>query len=333
MWKNPSSESKWSAFYTDSSIEWYPARNSIGAIAIYYLHYLLNVESEGLIYADDTKIYRAISSKEDALVLQSDLKSLEDWSDKWLLKFHPDKCHVLTLGKFDNIKYTHRYNICGKELEHVFEEKDLGIVIDADLSFTEHISSKVRVANSIVGLIRRSFSYLDGKSFKKIITAFVRPHLEYAQSAWAPHSRKYINMPENIQIRATKLVDGFGNLEYSERLKRLNLPTLVYRRLRGDLIELYKHFHTYDRGIISPSFQPKDRTTRKHKLQLHQRKPHDGVRGIQSNSFYYRSINAWNDLPKSVVDAKDINTFKNRLDKIWKYEQMMFDHTSPITSD
>ena len=87
-------------------------------------------------------------------------------------------------------------------------------------------------------------------------------------------------------MRATKLVDGFGNLDYPERLKRLNLPTLVYRRKRGDVIELYKHFHKYDKTIISDSFHPREHCSRKHDFQLHTRKPKDGTRGVQSNEFY-----------------------------------------------
>ena len=47
------------------------------------------------------------------------------------------------------------------------------------------------------------------------------------------------------------MVDGFSNLEYEERLKQLELPTLVYRRARGDMIEVYKHFHTCDDYLMS----------------------------------------------------------------------------------
>ena len=136
--------------------------------------------------------------------------------------FPSDKCHILTLEKFENIRYTKRYKICDKEIEHVFNEKDLGVKIDSEMLFEEHISTKVRIANAIVGLIRRSFTHLDCKSFTKIYTAFVRPHLEYAQSVWAPHFRKHINMLKNVQIRATKLVDVLGNMDYPERLKRVN---------------------------------------------------------------------------------------------------------------
>ena len=133
-------------------------------------------------------------------------------------------------------------------------------------------------------------------------------------------------MLENVQIRATKLVDGLRHLEYGERLKKLNLPTLVYRRLRGDMIEVFKHFHSYDRITLSSSFQPRLRTSRKHNFQLYQRNPKDGIRGLQSNSFYYRVIKTWNNLPKHVVNAGNTNIFKNRLDEHLKNEAIKFEH-------
>ena len=95
-------------------------------------------------------------------------------------------------------------------------KRTLGVIVDSKLTFGEHISEKVRKANCIVGLIRRSFSFLDSGTFKEIYTAFVRPHLEYAQAVWALYMRKYINLIENVQIRATKLVDGMRKLEYKQ---------------------------------------------------------------------------------------------------------------------
>ena len=75
-------------------------------------------------------------------------------------------------------------------MDHVFEEKDLGVIVDSEISFEAHILKKVQLANNIVGLIRRSFSHLDGEMFVKLFTAFVRPHLEYAQAVWSPHLKK-----------------------------------------------------------------------------------------------------------------------------------------------
>ena len=187
------------------------------------------VKSNVLLFADDTKIYRQICSRNDALMLQNDIKSLTDWSEKLSLKSNTSKCHVLTLGKLENIMYTQRYLLYEDELEHVFQEKDLGVIVDMELTFEEHISAKVNKANAIMGLIRRSFNFLDCGMFRKLYTTFVRPHIEYAQSVWSPHLAKYVNILENVQVRAPKLVDGMKGLDYADRLRKLNLPTLQHR--------------------------------------------------------------------------------------------------------
>ena len=163
----------------------------------------------------------------------------------------------------DILRYIAIY--CEEEIENMFLRRKIwGVIVDSNLSFEEHISKKVKTANGIVGLIRGSFSHLDCQSFRKIYTAFVRPHLKYAQSLCAPHLSKHIDMLEKVQMRATKLVDGLGNIEYSEWLRRLNLLTLVYRRMRGDVIEIFKHLRTYDVETLSPSFQLRNRPSRKH---------------------------------------------------------------------
>ena len=305
-----------------------PQGSVLGPIlfVIYINDILENINADGLLFADDTKIFRSIMSQEDALSLQEDPKRLEEWSQQWLLNFNPEKCHVLTLGKFENIRYTCRYRIYGNELEHVFDEKDLGVTIDSALSFEEHISEKVKKANSIMGLIRRSFSYLSCNLFRKLYMTFVRPHLEHAQAVWSPYLKKHINSIEKVQIRATKYVDGLKDLEYPDRLIKLDLPTMRYRRARGDMIELYKHFHTYDRDAICSKFQPKGRVSRKHGFQLHERKAKDGIRGPQSNSFYYRSVSTWNKLPSKVVNVKDINDFKKNLDEHWQHQPWKFNY-------
>ena len=271
--------------------------------------------SNVLLFADDIKIFRQVKTKDDALLLQKDIDALSKWSDDWLLKFNIKKCHVLTMGKFNNIQYTHRYSLDHMELEHVFEEKDLGVTMDMELNFQEHISAKIKKANSIMGLIRRTFSYLDEHLFKQLYTTFVRPHIEYAQSVWSPHLLKHVKQLENVQIRATSQVDGMKKMEYSERLRKLDLPTLLYRRERGDMIEVWKHFNTYDQATLPPNFRRNIRNNRNHPhpYQLTWNRPSDGVRGIQNNSFYFRTATKWNNLPASVVQAEDMNSRNSRM--------------------
>ena len=284
------------------------------------------ITSTSYLFADDTKILRKIYSEEDAKQLQHDIDILDTWSKKWLLRFHPDKCHVLTLGKFDNITHTERYKLGETQLEHVFEEKDLGVIFDSEMKFEQHINAKIKKANSMAGLIRRTFSFLDGNLFKRLFTTLVRPHLEYCQNVWSPHLKKRINLIEAVQKRATKLVDGLHNLTYEERLQELNLPTLVFRRLRGDMIELFKHHHSYDEECLSKWFRRRCKPARCHNFPLERNFTSDGVRGVLHNSFYFRAIKTWNELPKDVVDAETLNEFKNRLDEHWNDHPLRYNY-------
>ena len=68
----------------------------------------------------------------------------------------------------------------------------------------------------------------------------VRSQLEYANSVWNPHSKEDIEVTEKVKMRATKVVESVKCLSYEDRLKKLGIPTLKYRRMRGDLMEVFK---------------------------------------------------------------------------------------------
>ena len=87
-----------------------------------------------------------------------------------------------------------------------------------------------------MGVIRRTYTYLDESTFLSLYKALVRPLLEYANQVWAPHSVKDIEIIEKVQRIATKCIPGLVGMEYPESLRSLKLPTLAYRRLRGDMI-------------------------------------------------------------------------------------------------
>jgi len=116
--------------------------------------------------------------------------------------------------------------------------KTLTVTYDSSLSFHEHMQQKINTAYSMLGIIKRNFISMDKKTFILLYKALVRPHVEYANSVWCPYKKADILEIEKVQKRATKLVVSLKNACYSDRLKSLNLPTLKYRRLRGDMIEV-----------------------------------------------------------------------------------------------
>ena len=91
-----------------------------------------NIKSNIFMFADDTKVFITIETPIDQHTLQDDLHQLTQWSRKWLLKFHPDKCKVMRIGKAktDHYRYTLNVNNVNHELEYITEEKDIGVIID-----------------------------------------------------------------------------------------------------------------------------------------------------------------------------------------------------------
>ena len=126
------------------------------------------------------------------------------------------------------------------EMTKIEEIKDIGVIMDSNLKFEKHINAKIVTANEILGNIRRTYMFLNKEIFLPLYKALVRSHFDYAMSIWNPHMIKSIESIESVQRRATKLIPKIKNLTYSERLKALNLPTLSYRRVMGDMIEVYK---------------------------------------------------------------------------------------------
>ena len=125
------------------------------------------------------------------------------------------------------------------EIETVTSEQGLGVIMDKALNFSEHINSKVNKANRNLGIMFRTFTFMNKEMFLNLCKSLVRPHLEYVVTVCAPLYKKDIIIIENVQRRSTKLVRSISHLPYSERSNSLGLPSLEYRRERADVVEVY----------------------------------------------------------------------------------------------
>ena len=285
---------------------------------------------EQFLFADDAKASVAVYNFEDTNVLQNGINDMVEWSDISLLQFHPGKCKAMRLFSSNLPDFPCLYIMKGKLLAESTEEKDLGVIIDSKLTFESHIYSKIKKANRMAGLIRRSFTFLDKHMFRQLFTSMVRPHLEYAAPVWNPYKQRFIDDIENVQRRASKKIPGLNNLSYPDRLKALNLPTLQYRRYRGDMIEMWKLTHDkYDSDAIGNLVVLQVSRSRGHQYNLAKPSSHKNL-NCRLFSFIHRIREQWNNLPAEIVSANTINTFKNKLDKLWEGSDVYFNHEAKV---
>ena len=131
----------------------------------------------------------------------------------WKMTYNTEKCKHLHIGKNKDISsYTMTEDNKTTTVEKVLYVKDLEVTTDNSSSFTEHINSKISIANRNTGIIFKSFTYMDKDVFLTLYESIVRPHLEYASCIWALYHKKDSIALENVQRHATKMVSKLKNL-------------------------------------------------------------------------------------------------------------------------
>jgi len=281
------------------------------------------VSNTVLLFADDTKLY----ARNNLPGLQEDLRRLEKWSQDWMLNFNTDKCKHFHIGLREP---SDRLIMDSKPLTIVDSEKDLGVIFERSLLFKKHINEKISTANKMFGIIRRSFKHLNIETFLPLYKGMVRSHLDFAASVYHPIHKNDNERIEGVQRRATKQLPEINNLPYQDRLKKLKLPTLAYRRLRSDMIELYKATSAiYEPNLCSFIKLRTNETTRQsnrtHNKSIY---PTHSNSNIRKHAFCNRNVTIWNNLPHQVVNAPSVPSFKNHLDKHWKNHPLQYDHTA-----
>lgn len=200
-------------------------------------------DSHHLLYADDTKIFKVISTPEDCLKLQSDLQRFVNYCEKDKLFLNSDKCFVISFTrKHNSINYD--YVLSDNKIKRVHEIRDLGVKLDAKLHFRSHIDNIISRAYKQLGLILRlTKPFSNVFTYKILYYAFVRSLLEFACVVWCPQYAVHIARIEKLQNKFLKSLDyrtGNRFIDYQTSAKRYNIDSLVSRRVFLDEVFLYK---------------------------------------------------------------------------------------------
>ena len=143
------------------------------------------------------------------------------------------------------------------------------------------------------------------------------------------HTKKgYIDDLEKVQRRATKLLQNISHLSYPGRLAALSLTTLVYRRIRGDMIVTFKILsNIYDSRVTNFLSKSKFSTTRGHNFKLFVQHANFNIRKW---FFSICIVDIWNRLLSNVVNASNVMCFEKRRDKCCADLRIKFDHEAPL---
>jgi len=153
----------------------------------------------------------------------------------------------------------------------VTREKDLEIIVAGDMKSSHQCQEARKKALKMLGMINRNVKYKSKMVIKRLYCTYVRPHLEYCIEACNPTYKKDIGSLEKVQKRATKMIKALKNLSYIDRLKQLKMHSLFHRRLRQDMITLFKIIRSGDDSEFKRLFEFNGGKTRGHSLKLKKR--------------------------------------------------------------
>jgi hypothetical protein len=201
------------------------------------------VDSQILLYADDFKIYSRIDHAVDCLRMQDTIDEVVTWCNSNGLKLNKDKCCIMSFTRKTQPIH-HHYTLDISDLQRCTKHVDLGITLDSNLSFSDHVEGMVtRSVRSLGFVIRNSRIFNNADTVKRLYFAFVRSKLEYASVVWSTGYKSQIEDLEKIQRRLLKYLSFKVDGTYPENghpqhdlLGRWNVDSLLHRRVCHSLI-------------------------------------------------------------------------------------------------
>ena len=189
-----------------------------------------------LIYADDMKLFMKICKPSDLEFFQGEVNNFHIWCTKSLLEINVKKCISITFTKKHNVRQD-TISIGQQTVERCNQVRDLGVILDSELTFVEHYNNIIFKASNMLGFIKRfSFHFNDPYTIKTLYVTYVRPLLEYCSVVWAPYQDTHKDRIESVQkqflLYALRRLgwNSFRLPSYESRCMLIKIDSLEKRR-------------------------------------------------------------------------------------------------------
>ena len=271
-------------------------------------------------YVDDTKYYGKVKNDEDICNFQERLNTLYNWADTNEMKWNSLKFQLLRMGPDeglveDSLIFSPNYQDIIGQSELV---KDLGILIDAEMTYKNQRDKAILKANQKSGWVFRTFKDRNVDFLRRIWRSVIQPHQDYCCPLWAPYYTKGDLLNQEGPLRAfTKRAWGLREVMYWDRLKKFKLMSMQRRVQRYRCIYIWKIINHMipDIGIFKLA-QTRNTRTGVTFVPL----PLDGFslafKTKQRNTLLHNGVLIYNSLPTSIWSIMDdLNNFKYELDR------------------
>jgi len=279
---------------------------------VYIEDLITSVGSNIKLFADDTSLYIDFDDPAEAKeILDSDLNSIKEWADQWLVKFSPSKTKSMTVSFKNRQNPPLRFD--NGDLADVENHKHLGITLSKNLSWSLHISNILKSVSPMADVLRKLKYSIDRESLEKIYFSFIRPKLEYGSQIWDGCKKQESESLENFQLDMARIVTGARRGTSHQLLyDELNWPLLKDRRSHKKL----KHFCQLVNDS-APNYLcelvPKTNITTTRNLRNFKNIPVPKTRTeLYKKSFIPSTISLWNELP---VDKRNMNALEQEAKK------------------
>ena len=269
------------------------------------------------LFADDTSMYLSVDDDETrSETLNSDLNKINVWANKWKVTFNCQKTKLVNICRQNAIP-TNQLVFEGTILEANFYHKHLGLVIQGNCKWNNHIDNVIAKTRMLVSCMK-SYKYrLSRKSLEIMFKSYVLPHFDYADVIWDNCTQYQSEQLEQIQLEALRTIVGTVKGTSHEKLyNETGFIPLKERRKRHKLILFFKFINGMLPEHLSQRFpnlvsdtniyhrrRPLERNLPKWKTELYR------------NSFFHDATYLWNALDDNMKTLTSIGAFKRNLSR------------------
>ena len=265
------------------------------------------------LFADDCIIYHEVNSPDDALLLQSNLNRVFEWSTKWSLPLKISKTNHLPVHHKSH-PFISNYSLNSLPINTVSSCKYLGLTFTTNMNWNLHVSNVIKTAKFKLFYLRRRLKYSTPNIRLLCYKSFILPLLLYGSEIWDPFTLSNIMALESIQNKAARFISNnwsrthsISSIKDSLSLKPLSVIRKIHR-----LTLLFKFHHQLSNflpdSLLVPAPYFSSRVNHQDKLS-----PIFANSNPFKYSFFPRTINEWNSLNSDIISTPNITSFKNAL--------------------